>query len=347
GRFKFDGVHAGSYFFEIRTGIDPYDTQRARNEPLVVKAGDVIRDLEVIKDLDVIVEPAKERGKISGRVLDARSGKPIKAFSAKVTRVDSSGEGTPAIGRTTIDKSQEGAFLIEDISTGTATLQILAPGYAREKVRVKVVSGQTTDMTFNLEQGGKLQVYVTLNGKGQMAWVVSARPAGEGPDAEISTQMGKDGRYELTGLKEAEYLVRAPVPLSTGVRGRATVQINNRARVKIEAGKETRLDFELRDNAGIRGAFTGPDKDLSWRILIFDDSAAVRDDSVSEVRQAHALVWKLEQGKHYEIRCLPAGTYRVVGRCCKKEKGWTAVMEKSKTVTVGAGQVAEVDFVFP
>jgi len=432
GRFKFDGVHAGSYFFEIKTRIDPDDTQRARNETLVVKAGEVIKDIEVVVEsaadrgnisgrvldagtgkpieafsvwvshVDSPEEPTpvrggatidksqkgaflvegvspgtatleilasgyvpkktqvkvasgqttgmtfhlEQRGKISGRVLDARSGKAVEAFSAKVTRVNSAGERAPALGRTTIDKSQKGVFIIEDISTGTATLEVSAPGYAREKVQVKVVSGQTTDMTFNLEQGGKLQVYVTLNGKGQMAWVVSARPAGEGPDAEISTQMGKDGRYELTGLKRGEHLVRAPVPLSTGVRGRATVQINNRAKVKIEPGKETRLDFELRDNAGIRGTFAGPDKDLSWRILIFDDSAAVRDDPVSEVTQAHALVWKLEQGEYYEINCLPPGTYRVVGRCCKKEQGWTGVMEKSKTVTLKAGQTARVDFVF-
>ena len=285
-------------------------------------------------------------GKISGRVLDARTRKPIETISVKVTGVEPSGKNTPANGQVTIDKSQRGAFLIEGVSPGTATVQILASGYAIEKAQVEVVSGQTTERTFHLEQEGKLQVYVTLNGEGRMAWVVSARPAGKSPDAEISTQMGKDGRYELTGLKEGEYMVSAPVPLKTGKRGQATVQINNRAKVKIESGKETRLDFDLRDNAGIRGAFTCSDKDISWRILVFDDSIRVGDDSVSEVKQAHAMVWNLEKGEYYEITCLPAGTYTVVGRCCKKEQGWSPVMEKSKTVTVNDGQIIEVDFTF-
>ncbi|MHC4461936.1 MAG: M56 family metallopeptidase [Planctomycetota bacterium] len=528
GRFKFSRVGAGSYFFEIKTRIDPHGTQRARNETLVVKAGEVIRDIEVIVPSEAVSEgqkvvgtwemvevtgsekttaaimilrpdgtyfleasspqgqtvakagtytvkdgrihmsdpqwdsvtiegdrailiadsttvtfqkigplkrkpeikpscvgawrvrnqnvvyvidrsgsikaygshvPEEAKSLITGKYTMMITGDYMEVWKMKETDGDSSVHlklerikiDPKVVGswRTTdvtdelgvdltgifLDLRQDATFVLQTkgrdtgksikgvyMMTDNDRIQLLSgekelpiirfARYDNGKVRLAIGNGAAVlakqdDRPLNLEQGGKLQVYVTLNGKGQMAWGVSAHPAGEGPDAEISTQMGKEGRYELTGLKEAEYLVRAPVPLGTGVRGQATVQINNRARVKIEPGKETRLDFELRDNAGIRGSFTCPDKDLSWRILVFNDSAAVRDDSVSEVKQAHALIWKLEQGKHYEIKCLPPGTYRVVGRCCKKDHGWTPVMEKSKTVTVGAGQVAEVDFVFP
>jgi beta-lactamase regulating signal transducer with metallopeptidase domain/protocatechuate 3,4-dioxygenase beta subunit len=527
GRFKFDGIHPGSYFFEIKTRIDPPDTQRARNETLVVEAGEVIRDIEVIvpkavsegqkvvgtwemveltgsekttaaimilrpdgtyfleagspqgqtvakagtytvkdgrihmsdpqwdsvtieDDRAVLIAdsttvtfkkigppekkpeikpscvgawrvhdqsvvfvidrsgsvkaygshvPQEAKSLITGKYTMMVTGDYMEVWQMKKTDGDSSVHlklgrikiAPKVVGswRATdvpdelgvdltgvfLDLRQDATFVLQNkgrdtgkpikgvyMMTDSDRIQLLSgekelpiirfARYDNGKVRLAIGNGavvlaKQVDKPLNLEQGGKLQVYVTLNGKGQMAWVVSARPVGEGPDAEISTQTGKDGRYELTGLKEAEYLVSAPVPLGTGVRGRATVQINNRARVKVEPGKESRLDFEMRDNAGIRGAFTCPDKDLSWRILVFNDSAAVRDDSVSEVKQAHALVWKLEQGQYYEITCLPPGTYRVVGRCCKKDQGWTPVMEKSKTVTLKAGKTTEVDFAFP
>jgi len=150
GCFKFDSVSAGNYFFEIKAGEYSYETQRARNEPLEVKAGDVIRDL------DVIVESAADRGNISGRVLGSLSGEPFEAFSVIVTGVDSPGEITPALGHVKIDGLQKGNFLVEGLSPGTATLEIWALGSVREKARVKVVSGQTTDRTFHLELGGRI-----------------------------------------------------------------------------------------------------------------------------------------------------------------------------------------------
>ena len=67
-------------------------------------------------------------GSILGLVLDAASESPVDALSVQVVDFKASGGSLPNPGRVSIDESQKGVFLIEDISPGTVTLLVEAPG---------------------------------------------------------------------------------------------------------------------------------------------------------------------------------------------------------------------------
>lgn len=435
GRFRFANLGPGKYFFEVGTTDGD---QKARNEILVVRAGDVIEDLNVIVEsaedrgnilgllLDTrsrepieisgrgrdtqsgklrtdevsvthvdspeeptpvrgraTIDPSQKggfliegispgtatlrlspsgympqeaqvevvsgqttkrafylepRGNISGRVLDARTETPIEAFEVKVTRVESSVEERPTRGKVTIDESQEGSFLIADISPGTATLEITALGYGGDRAQVEVVSGLTTKKTFRLGSARRLLGYITLNGEPQEA-DVSVRRTSEERDDRIKTRSDRTGYYEFKGLGEGEYWVGANFIFKATPRSTRT----DLARVNLEAG-DTRLDFNFQDDAGIRGTFTCPEGKTWSGIQVLDP----RRDASLPVRDRYcAQFWNGRQKSwNYEIRTLPPGTYTVIGKC-RTMDGQSPFIEKSKIVTLEAGQIEQVDFVFP
>lgn len=159
GRFRIADLHAGQYRFEVTT---ERSRQQAKNEPLTVEAGDQV------EDLTVVVEAAKDPGDIVGVLLnaqtrqpveipgvmvDSRPGKPLGTDKIVITRVevDASNALTPVWGWTALHPSVKGGFLIENVTPGTATVEIAVDGYMRKTARVKVESGETTYESFLLE----------------------------------------------------------------------------------------------------------------------------------------------------------------------------------------------------
>jgi len=337
GRFAFASVPEGKYVFEVTTRANPLSPRRAKNEALAIREG------ETIKDLEVLVEVAPDLGNISGLVLDAASRRPVETFDVKRIRVTSPGEPNPVQGDLKIDRSQKGIFLITGISPGTTTLEITSAGYAREIAAVEVFSSQTTERTFNLAPGGHLSGYIKLNGEGRSSGYARLYRDGQNPLEGVYAQGAKNGHYELKGLAEGEYWVRAGARL-TEVKW-LTVGINNLTRIRIEPGKDTRLDFEFQGNAGITGDFTCADKSLDRVVLILDPQ---RYPEMPILDRACASVL-LGESDRYEIKTLSPGTYTVIARCVKKGGTWEPVnnMEKSRTVTLAPGQIERVDFIFP
>jgi hypothetical protein len=188
GRFRFEKMTAGVYLFQTggyaddglkdqgggveyrmrgSEGLVPFYEQRyrgrrfvvpqiSRSKPLVLGSG------ENLENADLIFEAPEDRGSIAGRVTDAVSGKPIEQFFFKIRHVELPGEGTPVWGRIRSGhqfrslfpghetQGKRGRFLTEDISPGTVTLSISAPGYAAVETMVTVSSGQTVETTFPL-----------------------------------------------------------------------------------------------------------------------------------------------------------------------------------------------------
>jgi hypothetical protein len=221
-------------------------------------------------------------------------------------------------------------------------------GETPEKRQAKTGSKSSIKAISHPEGTGNLLVRVT--GKGIKAhWGVQAYPAGEKPDGtnRIESSGFELNHYVFRGLKEGDYVVMAPIPFEIAGVNKGTVQLNGRTRATVEPGKDIRAEIDFKENAGIRGVFQYPDKNLSWRIILLDGADKSCGSSSSEITQARALGWKLERSGFYEINYLPPGTYTIIGRTCKKGENWIPVEEKKKTVTVGEGEVAVVDFNFP
>jgi hypothetical protein len=320
GRFWFEGVPAGVFLFEAE--IRELGSQRARNAPLEVRAG------EFIMDLEVIVEAAEDRGNIEGRIIAAATGAPVEDFSLRVIKVEAPEEDSPRHGKMTIDKPN-GTFSIEGVSAGVATLELKAPGYARERMQANVEPGRTTRIRFDLAGEGILRGYVMRNGQPSGAGYVTIR------NVEHSQYCGTNGEgyYELGELKAGTYLVNFTMWLYEDGRGGA--QACERLWVEVASGHETRVDVDYQGHGVIHGTFEGPEED-KWHVRVFDSS-------LPEENQLRASTWKFKQNRQYEIIDLPRGTYTVVG-ICTGEDG--AVAEQSQTVSLSEGQSAEVNFDF-
>jgi hypothetical protein len=278
------------------------------------------------------------RGAIAGRVLDAQSGTPITTTTLRVIQVDSPVEKPASSGNVTLDQSREGAFLIADISPGTATLEVSATGYGREMAEVGIVGGATTEKTFRLGSEQRLSGNITYDGQPRKADVSVWRVGGKSNDA-MKTQSDGTGHYELKGLREGEYWVRVSIVFQSTPRA-TRIEL---ARVNVTAG-DTRLDFGFPDTAGIRGTFTCPDATRHTGLLVFDPR---RDPSFPEPDRLCSEFWATtKESWNYEVKALPPGTYTIIGKC-RKLNQQTPFTEQSKTISLGAGQIEQVDFIFP
>jgi protocatechuate 3,4-dioxygenase beta subunit len=320
GEFSFECVPAGVFLFEVQTKA--LGNQRARNEPLEVGAG------EIITDIEVIVEAAEDRGNIEGHVIAAATGAPVEDFLLRVIKVDTAEEDSPRHGKTAIDRPN-GRFHIEGISAGVATLELKAPGYAREIIRTNVSPGQTTPVSVHLAPEGILRGYVKLNGQPSAYGYVTI------PNVEHSQYCGtnEEGYYELRELKAGTYLVNFTMWLYEDARGGA--QACERLWVEVAPGQETRVDVDYRGRGVIQGTFDGREED-KWTVRVLDSS-------LPEENQLRASTWEFKENRHYEIVDLPPGTYTVVG-ICTGEDG--AVVEQRQTVSLNAGETAQVNFEF-
>jgi len=234
---------------------------------------------------------------------------------------------------------KHGSFLIEGLSPGLATLEISADGCAREKARVSVLSGQTTNVTIALKREGIVRGQATRNGKPCGHGYVNLRLAGEAPEAGIDTQTDSRGFYQYRGLPAGEYLVRICIWLR---EDSFSAQLTDVARARVEAGKDTRLDLEFGRSATLEGRFHAPDKTLQWIVTVEDASPPAASLPAPDRRRATA--WKLERTGQYSIEGLAPGTYTVTAKCLRNDETRTVVLEQSKAISVKDGEKAQVDF---
>lgn len=318
GAFLFDAVPGGEYVFEIDAVSGP---QRARNAPINIAKG------SVLEDITVIVESASQRGSLAGTVVAVATGAPVERFAVRVLKVDAPGETSPRLGVAT---AENGAFLIEDITAGVATVEVKAEGYGPQVFQIDIRPGQTTEVSIKLEAEGILKGRVQRNG----------RPSGYGyigfPELEGNFHAGTDGNghFEVKGLPAGTHRVRFTMWLYEDQRGGAQAIYFDT--VEIVPGQITSIDVEY-DGAGIvQGAFVGPPGSKEWRVRLTDPAAP----SGEEMR---AGTWKFQENGRYEIVDVPPGVYGVTAACDTAD-GTT--LEQSDTVTVQNGDTARVDFQF-
>jgi protocatechuate 3,4-dioxygenase beta subunit len=198
---------------------------------------------------DLLIE-LPSGGRITGRVLDKNSHKPVTSFMAGVTT--SRGGGGMMVMMPPMQKqftSDDGSFVLEGIKPGMTQVVVNAPGYTTARVpNIEVEDGKTApDVEVDVETGAKLTGRVTGPDGSPLAGVsVRNDPMGGGSRVlrfdpnDSSAMTDPSGEYTMDTLEPGEKT------LSFTRSG----YIAQQKTVTVAAGKDSRLDVQM--STGIR-----------------------------------------------------------------------------------------------
>jgi hypothetical protein len=361
GRFRFEEMSPGVYSFQVEGYPDAVPSswrpevfravgrewhfatipQITQSKPVELAAG------QNLEGVEVVFESPADRGNIAGRVVDAASGDAIAEFTVKILRIELPGWGTPVLGRIRSGdkleqlspdsrelKGRNGAFRIEDISPGTATLLISSAGYGTTRTAVAVLKGRTVEPTFPLAQESRLRGTAYYRGKPKVAGAALLFPSNQLEDRIVGSHDDK-GNYEIRGLPAGEYLVQAGTLISANSQ-RVVIAVDS-AIARLEPGQTTIHDFHFQGTSEIRC-----DRYEGDELII---QAPQGDPSHPGVAGDYSRFWTK---KTFEVIGLPPGTYTLLGRRYAVEirgPSWLTG-ETSQTVTIHPGRIERVDLTF-
>ncbi len=155
GAFQVDGLDEGEANISVKS-----QGWRLAGELAAIPAG--------TEGITVTVE---RPGAVTGRLIDAESGRPITQFSLTTRALQSSrspsGEfsfngsfGLASFGGIEY-RDPDGRFLLENLSAGDHEIRASAPNMVDAKIEVTVASARTTEVTIELERAGVLVGRVT------------------------------------------------------------------------------------------------------------------------------------------------------------------------------------------
>jgi protocatechuate 3,4-dioxygenase beta subunit len=243
GAFTLDDVPAGRWDVEVRAS--GYESGRAA--AVVVEEGATAEGVEVRLGKGAV---------LSGRVLDARSGAPVREASV---RADLQGDaGGPRMrfdgdGERAASSDADGRFEIAGLPPGTYAVTATHPEWseASEKVELKEA---TASVDIRMSAGSAIGGVVVGNGQRPVAGASVALSAGGGgmmgpfDGSDQSTLTDASGRFRFERLNPARYT------LTASLRTQSTSPLE----VVLQAGDPGR-DVTLTLNAGatLRGLVTG------------------------------------------------------------------------------------------
>ena len=232
GSFTLSGLAPGSVRIMARKEED--FVQETRN--VTAPARDVVIDL-------------KAGGRITGRVVEKGSGKPITTFQAGLTTSGSGGGmvrmGPPQLRSFTSD---DGSFTLDLVPAGATVLTASSPGYASARLNVTVEEGkELTGVEIQLDTGVKLAGRVTGPSGSALSDVqVRVVPSPTGGFATSGTERTSttdaNGEYSIDGLEAGEESINFTHPKHASVRKPVTLK-----------GRETRLDVQLTSGGRVTG----------------------------------------------------------------------------------------------
>jgi uncharacterized GH25 family protein len=199
---------------------------------------------------DVVIE-VRAGGRISGRVVEKGSGKPITAFDAGITTSRGGpGGGMVMMGPPQLKSftSDDGSFTLESVPAGATVVMASSPGYASTRLNVNVEEGKdVTGLELQLDTGVKLTGKVTApNGSPLSDVNVRVMPSPTGSFAtsgsERMSMTDSNGEYTIDGLEAGEESISFSHAKHTSTQKAVTLK-----------GRETRLDVQLSSG----GRFSG------------------------------------------------------------------------------------------
>ena len=246
------------------------------------------------RDLVIELPPG---GRVTGRVVDQSSGKPLTDFQAGIS-LSRSGGGRVMLMPPQLEPftSDDGTFTLENVPAGAMTLVAEAPGYASGRANVTIEEGKTVeDVEVALQPAVRLYGRVTGADGGPLAGVeVSPAPAavsgGGGAFGFMSDSATTNaaGEYSLDGLTagEATFLFQHDAHASS----RKTVTLR---------GSETRLDAQLAAGRPVRG------------MVVDEGGAPVADAQVEVMGSATFDRASTNPKGEFEFKSLEPGRYRI------------------------------------
>jgi len=195
---------------------------------------------------DLVVD-LPQGGRITGRVIDKTTRRPIPSFQAGVSMSRSGGGMAFAMPPMMHEfTSDDGTFTLENVAPGSNEINVTAPGYVRGRMSgVNVEDGKTVaDLEIALDTGARVTGRVT-NGAGSP--VAEAR-VGIATASRNPAMMMRGGASATTDAS-GEYLLESVETGSNEIFVEHAQYVSARKTVEV-SGKEARADFRL--DSGLR-----------------------------------------------------------------------------------------------
>jgi hypothetical protein len=237
-------------------------------------------------------------GRITGRVVDKATNKPLTQFQAGIS-MSRGGGGfvTMAPPQLRDFTSDDGSFTLENVPAGAMTVVANAPGYASGNMNVTVEEGKTlSDVELALDAGVRLTGRVTSpNGSPLSDVRVSVEPSTGGAFAmrgvEPASTTDANGEYTLESLQAGEEKVSFSHPKYVSTTKDVTLK-----------GREARLDVQLA--AGLRVTGT----------VVTESGAPVGDAYVDISTAGPPERARTNASGAFEVEGLTPGRYRFTAR---------------------------------
>jgi hypothetical protein len=299
GSFTLSGLAPGSVRIMARKEED--FVQETRN--VTAPARDVVIDL-------------KAGGRITGRVVEKGSAKPITTFQAGLTTSRSGGGmvmmGPPQLRSFTSD---DGTFTLDSVPAGATVLTASAPGYASARLNVTVEEGkELTGVEVQLDTGVKLVGRVTGPGGSAVSDVqVRVLPSPTGGFATSGTERSAttdaNGEYSIQGLEAGEESLSFTHQKHSSVRKSVTLK-----------GRETRLDVQLASGGRVTGT------------VVTEAGAPVSDAQVEAYSSVGSESARTDANGAFQLDSVTPGRYRFSA----SKTGFAEGMVEDVDVSTGA-----------
>jgi large repetitive protein len=281
GSFTLSGLAAGPVMVMLRKEDEFISERRSLTAP----------------GRDVLVQ-LPGGGRITGRVVDKATNKPLTQFQAGIS-MSRGGGGfiTMAPPQLRDFNSDDGSFTLENVPAGALTVVANAPGYASANLNVTVEEGKTlSDVELQLDAGVRLTGRVTgPNGSPLSEVRVSIQPSTGGAFAmrgvEPSSTTDANGEYTLEALQAGEEQVTFAHPKYVSTTKDVTLK-----------GREARLDVQL--SAGQR--VTG--------VVVTESGAPVAEAYVEATTSGSNETARTNAAGAFELEGLTPGRYRFSAR---------------------------------
>jgi hypothetical protein len=251
-----------------------------------------------------------------------------------------------------------GDFIVASVSPGKSTLKISAPGYPPVESEVEVLSGQTTEQTFQLGGGGSLSGLV-LDAETKEpieAFEVKVVPGdgdGKGKPIEgtVKKNETKKGSFLLSSLPSGRVTVEISraagdsdkekeMDPESGKILRVPVYSDKSEEVEITAGKTTEQTFLLERRGSVAGRVTVNGKVTEGVNVSVEMTDGKTKNSVSA---------RTKEDGYYKVGKLNIGKCTILAalqhRCGFKEGTLVEIYDRAQ-VEVEAGKEVRQDFDF-
>ena len=277
GSFTLGGLAPGSVRVMARKADDFVQEQRTVTAPA----------------RDVLIE-IRPGGRVSGRVIEKGSGKPITTFDAGITTARG-GPGMMVMAPPQLKNftSEDGSFTLDAVPAGAMVLTASSPGYASARLNINVEEGkEVSGVELQLDTGVKLTGRVTgPNGSALSDVQVRLIPsptgnfATRGMDGSATTDA--NGEYVLDGLEAGEESVSFSHPKHSSAQKQVTLK-----------GRETRLDMQLTAGGRLSGT------------VVTESGAPVADAQVEASSGSGFELARTDANGAFEFDSVTAGRYR-------------------------------------